>query len=105
MTRILLTGKTGQVGYELERSLQGLGDIIALDRAQMDLANLAQVRAVIRDIKPTLIVNPAAYTAVDQAEREQELVMRINGEAPGVDGGRSAQARRADDPLLDRLRI
>ncbi|MEO8407756.1 MAG: sugar nucleotide-binding protein, partial [Oxalobacteraceae bacterium] len=84
MTRILLTGKTGQVGYELERSLQGLGEIIALDRSQMDLANLDQVRDVIRAIKPNLIINPAAYTAVDKAESEPELAMRINGEAPGV---------------------
>lgn len=84
MTRILLTGKTGQVGYELERSLQGLGEIIALDRSQMDLANLAQVRDVIRQIKPNLIINPAAYTAVDKAESEPDLAMRINGEAPGV---------------------
>lgn len=82
--RILLTGKTGQAGYELERSLQGLGDIIALDRSQMDLANLDQVRDVIRSIKPDLIINPAAYTAVDKAESEPELAMRINGEAPGV---------------------
>lgn len=84
MTRILITGKTGQVGYELERSLQGLGEIIAVDRSQMDLADLDQVRDVIRRIKPTLIVNPAAYTAVDKAESEVELAMRINGEAPGV---------------------
>lgn len=84
MSRILITGKTGQVGYELERSLQGLGDIIAVDRSQMDLSNLQQVRDVIRSVKPTLIVNPAAYTAVDQAEREPELAQRINGEAPGV---------------------
>ena len=82
--RILLTGKNGQVGYELERSLQGLGEIIALDRSQMDLANLDQVRDVIRAIKPDLIINPAAYTAVDKAESEPELAMRINGEAPGV---------------------
>lgn len=82
--KILLTGKTGQVGYELERSLQGLGDIIALDRSQMDLANLEQVRDVIRQIKPGLIINPAAYTAVDKAESEPELAMRINGEAPRV---------------------
>lgn len=82
--KILLTGKTGQVGYELERSLQGLGEIIALDRSQMDLANLGQVRDVIRTIKPDLIINPAAYTAVDKAESEPELAMRINGEAPGV---------------------
>ena len=84
MSRILITGKTGQVGYELERSLQGLGEIIALDRSQMDLADLDQVRDVIRRVKPTLIVNPAAYTAVDKAESEPELALRINGVAPGV---------------------
>jgi len=84
MTRILLTGKNGQVGYELERSLQGLGEIVALDRSQMDLSDLDQVRDVIRKVKPSLIVNPAAYTAVDKAESEPELAMRINGEAPAV---------------------
>lgn len=82
--RILLTGKTGQVGHELERSLSGLGEIIAVDRSQMDLSDLAQVRDVIRTVKPDLIINPAAYTAVDKAESEPELAMRINGEAPGV---------------------
>lgn len=82
--RILLTGRTGQVGYELERSLQGLGEIVAVDRKQMDLSNLDQVREVIRQIKPSLIVNPAAYTAVDQAESEEAIAMRINAEAPGV---------------------
>ncbi|AIY40050.1 dTDP-4-dehydrorhamnose reductase [Collimonas arenae] len=82
--KILVTGKTGQVGYELERSLQGLGEVIALDRNQMDLSNLTQVRDVIREIKPNLIVNPAAYTAVDKAETEPELAMLVNGEAPGV---------------------
>jgi dTDP-4-dehydrorhamnose reductase len=84
MIRILLTGKTGQVGYELERSLQGLGEITAVDRSQMDLSNLDQVRAVIRAVKPNLIINPAAYTAVDKAESEPELAMRINGHAPAV---------------------
>lgn len=82
--KILLTGKSGQVGYELERSLQGLGEIVALDRSGMDLANLAQVREVIRTVKPALIVNPAAYTAVDLAESENDLAMRVNAEAPGV---------------------
>jgi dTDP-4-dehydrorhamnose reductase len=82
--KILLTGRTGQVGYELERSLQGLGEIIAVDRAQMDLADLDRVREVIRNVRPDLIVNPAAYTAVDQAENEAGLAMRINGEAPAV---------------------
>jgi dTDP-4-dehydrorhamnose reductase len=82
--RILLTGKTGQVGHELERSLRGLGEIVALDRSQMDLSDLDQVRDVVRTVKPALIINPAAYTAVDKAESEPELAMRINGEAPGV---------------------
>ena len=82
--KILLTGRTGQVGYELERSLQGLGNIVALDRAGMDLSDLDSVRNAIRDVRPDLIVNPAAYTAVDQAEKEPDLAMRINGEAPGV---------------------
>jgi dTDP-4-dehydrorhamnose reductase len=82
--RILVTGRTGQVGYELERSLQGLGEIVALTHEQMDLADFDAIRAVIRDIRPGLIVNPAAYTAVDQAESEPERAMLINGEAPGV---------------------
>ncbi|PFH10691.1 dTDP-4-dehydrorhamnose reductase [Collimonas sp. PA-H2] len=82
--KILLTGKTGQVGFELERSLQGLGEVIALDRSQMDLANLVQVRDVIREIKPALIINPAAYTAVDKAESEPDLAQRINADAPAV---------------------
>ncbi len=82
--KILLTGKNGQVGYELERTLQSLGEVTAVDYDQMDLTNLDQVRAVIRSVKPGLIVNPAAYTAVDSAEAEPELAMRINGEAPGV---------------------
>jgi len=82
--KILITGKNGQVGYELERSLQGLGEIVAVGRNQMDLSDLQQVRDVIRSVKPNLIVNPAAYTAVDKAETEPELAMRINGEAPAV---------------------
>ena len=82
--KILLTGRTGQVGHELGRSLQGLGEIVALDRSQMDLADLDQVRDVIRQIKPNLIVNPAAYTAVDKAESEPALASLINGQAPAV---------------------
>lgn len=82
--RILVTGRTGQVGYELERSLQGLGEVVALGRDRMDLADFDSIRTAIRDIRPGLIVNPAAYTAVDKAESESELAMRINGEAPGV---------------------
>jgi len=81
---ILLTGINGQVGFELARSLQGLGKIVALDRSGMDLANLDQVRRVVRELKPKLIVNPAAYTAVDKAESEANVAMRLNAEAPAV---------------------
>ena len=82
--KILLTGASGQVGYELARSLQALGEVVAVDRARMDLSDLDQVRDVVRQVRPGLIVNPAAYTAVDQAESEPELAHRINALAPGV---------------------
>jgi dTDP-4-dehydrorhamnose reductase len=95
--RILLTGKQGQVGYELERSLQSVGEVITFDRTQMDLADLSQVQTVIRAVKPALIVNAAAYTAVDQAEREPQLAMRINGEAPGV---MAEEARRLGAAMI-----
>jgi dTDP-4-dehydrorhamnose reductase len=82
--KILVTGKTGQVGYELTRSLQGLGEIVAVDIAEVDLTKLDSVRDMVRTVKPDLIINPAAYTAVDQAEKESELAMKINGDAPAV---------------------
>ena len=82
--RILLTGSTGQVGYELARSLQGLGDIVAVDRSRMNLEDHQQIRTIIREVKPNLIVNPAAYTAVDKAENEPEIARAINAHAPAV---------------------
>ncbi|MGZ3184505.1 MAG: dTDP-4-dehydrorhamnose reductase [Telluria sp.] len=82
--KILLTGASGQVGHELERSLQGLGEVVAVDRGRMDLANLDQVREVVRAVRPHLIVNPAAYTAVDKAEAEPELARTVNALAPEV---------------------
>ncbi|GJH02896.1 dTDP-4-dehydrorhamnose reductase [Paraburkholderia terrae] len=81
---ILVTGVNGQVGFELARTLQGLGRVIAVDRSVLDLSNLDQVRSLVRETRPHLIVNPAAYTAVDKAETEAELAMLVNGEAPGV---------------------
>jgi dTDP-4-dehydrorhamnose reductase len=82
--KILLTGASGQVGFQLERSLQSLGQVVAPARARMDLSDLEQVRAVIREVQPGLIVNAAAYTAVDKAEQEPALAHRINAEAPAV---------------------
>ena len=81
---ILLLGKDGQVGWQLQRSLAPHGEVIACGRAEGDLANLEQLRALVRQHRPAVIVNAAAYTAVDRAESEPELAMRINGEAPGV---------------------
>lgn len=82
--RILLTGKNGQVGWELQRTLAMLGEVIALDRHGMDIANPDSICRVIREIKPALVVNAAAYTAVDNAESEPDLAMTINGAAPGI---------------------
>jgi dTDP-4-dehydrorhamnose reductase len=82
--KILLTGQSGQIGGELALSLRSLGEVVFFPRTEMDLSDLDQVRDVIRAIKPDLIVNPAAYTAVVKAESEPALAMLINGEAPGV---------------------
>jgi dTDP-4-dehydrorhamnose reductase len=82
--KILLTGITGQVGCELLRALTGKWEIISPTRAEMDLADPLQVRDFIRRVKPDLIINPAAYTAVDKAEREADLALAINAHAPEV---------------------
>jgi len=84
MRRILLTGKSGQVGFELQRTLAPLGEIIALDVEDLDLSSPDAIRAKVREIKPQIIVNAAAYTAVDRAESEPDLAMKVNGVGPGV---------------------
>jgi len=82
--RILLLGKTGQVGWELERTLAPLGEVLALDLPEIDLADADGVRRLVRDTRPEIIVNAAAYTAVDRAETEPGLAMAVNGIAPGI---------------------
>lgn len=93
--RILLLGKNGQVGWELQRSLSVLGEVVALDRAGArlpgldtplcgDLTDLDGLRRTVAALRPAAIVNAAAYTAVDKAESEVELAHRINAEAPGA---------------------
>jgi dTDP-4-dehydrorhamnose reductase len=82
--RILLTGKNGQVGWELERALAPLGEVVATDRSTLDLADPEAIRRVVRETQPAAVVNAAAYTGVDRAESEPEIAMRINGVAPGV---------------------
>jgi len=84
VTRILLTGIDGQVGWELQRTLQPLGAVVACDRRVLDLAAPDSIRRVLRETAPTVIVNPAAWTAVDKAESEPELAQAINATAPGI---------------------
>ena len=82
--RILLTGRTGQVGWELERRLSRLGQLFAFDRVSLDLANPDQIVARVREVKPDLIVNAAAYTAVDRAESEPRPAAQVNATAPRI---------------------
>jgi dTDP-4-dehydrorhamnose reductase len=84
VTRILLTGMTGQVGAELAVSLAPLGEVFACDRNTFDLGDPAAIVATVRKLRPDIIVNAAAYTAVDRAEAEPALAMAVNGTAPGV---------------------
>jgi dTDP-4-dehydrorhamnose reductase len=79
--RILVTGRDGQVGWELARSMAALGEVTATSREEMDLTSDDSIRALVRRVRPHLIVNAAAYTAVDKAESEPELAWRINAEA------------------------
>ncbi|SOZ55450.1 TDP-rhamnose synthetase, NAD(P)-binding [Cupriavidus taiwanensis] len=80
----LVTGSNGQVGFELRRSLAPLGKVVALDRSSCDLTRPDDIRRVVREFQPDVIVNPAAYTAVDKAESEPELAYAINGTAVEV---------------------
>jgi len=82
--KILLIGKNGQVGWELQRTLAPLGNVIAMDQDELDLVRISDIRSKVQDLKPDVIVNAAAYTAVDKAESEPDLAMAINGAAPGV---------------------
>ena len=97
MRKILLTGKTGQLGWELQRALAPLGEIIAPDRGQMDLTNPDAIRNSIRAAAPDIIVNAAGYTTVDKAEAERDLAYQINAVAPGII---AEEARRAGALLM-----
>jgi len=99
--KILLLGKNGQVGWELQRSLLPLGEVIALDRNSQeycgDLADLEGLAKTIRSVAPDVIVNAAAHTAVDKAESEQALARVINAQAPDV---LAQEAKRANAWLI-----
>ncbi len=82
--KILLLGKNGQVGWELQRTLAPLGNVVALEQDELDLVRVGDIRSTVQELKPDIIVNAAAYTAVDKAESEPDLAMAVNGNAPGV---------------------
>ena len=97
MTPILLFGANGQVGWQLQRALSPLGTVTAVDHAKCDLANPDAIRSLIGAVAPKIIVNAAAYTAVDKAESDPELAHAINAVAPGVMAG---EARRLGSLLV-----
>ena len=103
MRKILLTGVNGQVGWELRRSLMTLGQVISASREggkgilTLDLLQPDSIRSVIREVQPQLIVNAAAYTAVDRAESEPELAMAVNGIAPGI---MAEEAKRCGSSII-----
>jgi dTDP-4-dehydrorhamnose reductase len=91
--RILLTGKNGQVGRELQHLLPSLGTVVAFGREELDLTSADAIRNTMRDVRPDIVVNAAAYTAVDHAEQETDKAFAINGTAPGII---AEEARRTD---------
>ena len=95
--RILITGATGQLGWQLQRSFADAGEVIACDRNRLDLGDPEQIRNVVRAAKPDVILNAAAYTAVDRAESEPDLATAINAQGPGI---LAEEALRADALLV-----
>lgn len=95
--KILVTGKNGQVGHELQRSLAPLGEVVAVDIEDCDLTDTSAIVSLVEKVKPDLIVNPAAYTAVDKAEAESEIAYAINATAPKV---LAAQANLLHIPII-----
>jgi dTDP-4-dehydrorhamnose reductase len=91
MMKILLTGQNGQLGFELQRSLAPLGEILVVGSALCDLADPSAIRRLVGEFAPDVIVNPAAYTAVDKAESEPERAHAVNAVAPGVFGEEAAK--------------
>jgi len=84
MAKVLLFGRSGQVGWELAQRLAIFGDLRVFDSTDVDFARPDAIRAMVRAVHPSLIVNAAAYTAVDKAESEPDLAWAINAQAPGV---------------------
>jgi len=98
MTKILLFGEDGQVGWELKRSLAALGEIIAPSLKECNLSDKEKLESVVRDVCPDIIVNAAAYTAVDQAEKDTQTAMSVNADAPAI---LAEEAKKINALLVD----
>ena len=94
--RTLLIGKIGQVGWELRRTLAPMGRLTCVDFPEIDLTDADSIRRWVRDARPDIVINAAAYTAVDKAESEPDKAMQINGVAPGI----LAEEAKASGALL-----
>src|ERR1035438_8114177 len=81
---ILLIGKVGQVGWELRRTLAPMARVTCIDFPDIDLTRDDSIRQWVRETRPSIVINAAAYTAVDKAESETDKAMKINGVAPGI---------------------
>ena len=101
--RIVLFGKNGQLGWEFQRILPILGEVIALGRHEVDVSNLQNVKETLDELKPNLIINTSAYTEVDRAETEVELAMKINALAPALMADAARKKWRGLYPLFNRL--
>ncbi|HZQ91945.1 MAG TPA: dTDP-4-dehydrorhamnose reductase [Terriglobales bacterium] len=82
--KVLVTGKDGQVGWELQRALAAVGDVVALGRQELDLRNVDAIRRTVRDLLPNIVINAAGYTDVNRAEAERAIADEVNGRAPGI---------------------
>ena len=89
--RFFITGANGQLGFELQRALAPLGEVVACGRDACDLSNPDSIRAAVRAAKPDVIFSAGAYTAVDKAESESDLVRAVNATAPGTLGEEAAK--------------
>ncbi len=89
--KLLVTGKNGQLGFELQRALAPLGEVLAVDHTDCDFSGAEAIRDLVRRVRPDVIVNPAAYTAVDKAETDVDTAFAVNATAPGVFGEEAAK--------------
>ncbi len=103
--KVLVTGAQGQVGHELAHLLGAHADVVAVDRAALDLADPAAIVSAMRASRPDIVVNAGAYTAVDAAERERDAAFAVNARAPQVLADEAKRANARPHPLLDRLRL